>query len=135
MFGDLQCMFLHNAKTFAYNYPQKGNYDNIISRIENFSTLDSEDDMIKKNGGGSCYCIDSFLFSYYYFLRNPYSIETLYNVVNAGGDTDSNGSIVGGLLGLLNGSKIFPSHLLDNLQDRDKIEEVANKFFGVLGSN
>lgn len=68
-----------------------------------------------------------------FFLRNPFSIETLYDVVNAGGDTDSNGAMVGALLGALNGTRIFPQHLLDGLWQRERIIDTANRLCDVLG--
>lgn len=86
-------------------------------------------------GGGSAYVMDSLPFSYAFFLRKPNSIEALYDVVNAGGDTDTNGSIVGSLLGALNGTKIFPQHLIDGLWRKDEILKIANNFcdkFGII---
>jgi len=62
---------------------------------------------------GTCYVYNSLPFSYMFFLRNPNSIDSLYQVVSAGGDTDSNASMVGALLGALNGKDIFPSHLAE----------------------
>jgi ADP-ribosylglycohydrolase len=79
-------------------------------------------------GGADCYVLHSLPFTLAMFLRNPFSIETLYDTVNAGGDTDSNGSMVGALLGSLNGTKIFPQHLIDGLWQKDKILQVANDF-------
>ena len=83
-------------------------------------------------GEGTSYVYNSLPFSYAFFLRNPHSIETLYEVGNAGGDTDtnaSNASIVGGLLGALNGASIFPQHLIDGLWQKDRILATANKFY------
>lgn len=79
-------------------------------------------------GGGSCYAYDSLPFTYAWFLRNPTSIESLYNCVSGGGDTDTNGSMLGSLLGALNGEEIFPAHLVEGLDRREEIMEVADKF-------
>jgi ADP-ribosyl-[dinitrogen reductase] hydrolase len=78
-----------------------------------------------ENGRGYVYC--SLPFSYMFFLRNPRSIESLYEVVSAGGDTDTNGSMVAALLGALNGTGIFPAHLVDELEPRDELLDVANR--------
>lgn len=86
-------------------------------------------DIINNFGGGSSYVYNSLPFIYAFFLRNAASIETLYDVVNAGGDTDTNGSIVGGLLGALNGMCIFPKHLIDGLWQKDRILATADKFY------
>ncbi len=68
-----------------------------------------------------------------FFLRNPYSIETLYDVVYWSGDADSNGAMVGALLGALNGTRIFPQHLIDGLFQRERIVDTANRLCDVLG--
>lgn len=78
--------------------------------------------------GADCYVLHSLPFTLAMFLRNPFSIETLYDTVSAGGDTDSNGSMVAALLGALNSTKIFPAHLIDGLWQKEKILQVANDF-------
>lgn len=77
--------------------------------------------------GNSSYVYESLPFSYACFIRNPASVEALYETVNAGGDTDTNGSIVGALLGALNGTKIFPEHLINGLWQKEKILETADE--------
>ncbi len=91
--------------------------------------------IIDKFGQGTCYVYNSLPFSYAFFLRNPNSIETLYDVVSAGGDADTNGSIVGALLGARNGIEIFPQHLIDGLWRKDEVLKIANDFcdkFGII---
>ncbi len=78
--------------------------------------------------GGSFDVVDSLGFTYAMFFRNPTSIETLYDTVSAGGDTDTNGSMVGALLGAYNGASIFPEHLINGLVDKEKIFDVAERF-------
>jgi len=79
-------------------------------------------------GGATCFVYNSLPFTYAMFLKNPWSIETLYDTVNAGGDTDTNGSMVGALLGALNGMQIFPQHLIDSLWQKDVVISVAERF-------
>ena len=81
-------------------------------------------------GNGGCYIPDSLPFTYALFLRNPYSIETLFDVVSAGGNTDTNGSMCGELLGALNGMKIFAGHedLIEGLWRKDELIATANAF-------
>lgn len=88
----------------------------------------SEEDVYSICGKGSCYVYESLPFSYAWFIRNPNSIECLYDCVNAGGDTDTNGSMVGALLGALHGSSIFPKHLIDGLVEKEEVLEIADKF-------
>jgi ADP-ribosylglycohydrolase len=84
---------------------------------------------------GSCYIYDSLPFTYMFFVRNPLSIESLYDVVSAGGDTDSNGSMLAGLLGALHGSSIFPRNLVDGLKEFDVVFDVAERFCDKLNVN
>lgn len=112
--------------------------DDLIERLLNLKDIDfatiSSEKIINRFGAGSCYVFNSLPFSYAFFLRNPESIETLYDVGNAGGDTDTNASIVGGMLGALNGSSIFPAHLIEGLRQKDRILQTAEKFcerFGI----
>ncbi|RTK93158.1 MAG: hypothetical protein EKK64_10790 [Neisseriaceae bacterium] len=88
--------------------------------------------IIESFGKGSCYVYDSLPFSYAFFLNNPLSIESLYNCVSAGGDTDTNGSMVGALLGALNGEQIFPEHLLNGLVNKEEVLTLADQFYEKL---
>lgn len=81
----------------------------------------SDHEIIGAFGGGSCYVLDSLPFTYAFFLRNPGSIESLYEAVSAGGDTDSNGAMLGALLGALHGREIFPQELREGLVEKEKI--------------
>lgn len=107
--------------------------DRLSERFEQLGKLDfaslTPEKIIELFGGGTSYVYNSLPFSYAFFLRNPHSIETLYDVVNSGGDTDTNGSIVGGLLGTLNGISIFPQHLIDGLWQKERIQATADKFY------
>jgi len=85
-------------------------------------------DFIKLFGRGNCEVYNSLPFSYAFFLRDPHNINALYDVGNAGGDTDTNASIVGGLLGALNGASIFPEHLINGLAEKNYVLDVAERF-------
>jgi len=86
--------------------------------------------IVDEFGGGSCYVYNSLPFTYMFFLKNPNSIQSFYDVINAGGDTDTNASMLGALLGALNGMEIFPEKLVDSIPDeyRTKIENLSNRF-------
>lgn len=83
-------------------------------------------------GGGSCYVYNSLPFSYVYFMCGPTRVHTLYQLVNAGGDADTNASIVGAMIGALNGMEIFEhknhKHLLTGLACRDQLIALADEF-------
>lgn len=107
--------------------------DNILKNFELLARIGPEsmttEQIIKVFNGGTSYVYNSLPFSYAFFLRNPYSVQTLYEIASAGGDTDTNASIVGGLLGALNGASIFPQHLIDGLWQKDRILTTADKFY------
>lgn len=110
--------------------------DDLTARLETLREYDGDTGkMIADFGAGSCYCYHSVPFSLAHFLKNPTSIDCLYDVVSAGGDTDSNGSMVGALLGALNGESIFPSELVQGVVGIDKVMELADKFYDFLASS
>jgi len=104
-----------------------GKLEYISNNLQELRSLSSEK-LAQRFGDASCYVVNSLPFSFACFIRNPRSIEALYDAVNAGGDTDSNASMVGGLLGAFNGADIFPQHLIDGLWRKDEILQVANDF-------
>ncbi len=82
---------------------------------------------------GSSYVCHSLPFTYMFFVKNPHTIDSLYDCVSAGGDTDSNGSMLASLLGALHGTSIFPKHLVDELPQREAILDVADRFCDLPG--
>jgi ADP-ribosyl-[dinitrogen reductase] hydrolase len=107
--------------------------DNLTERLallENYEEYDTQR-MIEEFGRGSCYCYNSIPFSLMHFMQNPTSLDSLYDVITAGGDTDTNGSMVGALLGALNGQEFWPEHLVNGL-DQDtfcRLLDVADRFY------
>ncbi len=110
------------------NLPQNG--DDLSCRFrELFRAKEmSTAEIIARFGGGSSYVYDSLPFTYAFFLKNPNSIESLYEVVNAGGDTDSNGSMLAALLGALNGAEILPERLYAPILRLEELRQVAEQF-------
>lgn len=83
-------------------------------------------------GKGGCYVYESIPLVHAMFLTDPTSFECVIEAVNYGGDTDSNASMVGGLHGALVGDKNIPKNLIKGLEDKDRIIDVANKFWELL---
>ena len=52
----------------------------------------------------------------------------LGQAISAGGDTDTIGSMVGGLIGNLNGVGIWPEHLATNVQHYENLLIIAESF-------
>lgn len=76
---------------------------------------------------GGCYIYESLPFTYMFFVRNPNDVESLYDCVSAGGDTDSNGSMLASLLGALHGQSVFPESLVEGLDQKDLILDTADE--------
>jgi ADP-ribosylglycohydrolase len=106
--------------------------DKLSERIRKLSEMDwsSPTDIQISDlfGRGTSYICNSLPFSFAFFLRNPHSIETLYDVASAGGDTDTNASMVGALLGALHGESFFPENLIRELWKVGEILDIAERF-------
>ncbi len=102
----------------------------ISSKLKLIPQIKSVDEAIEKLGTG-CYVPESLPFSLYMFQRDPFDFEkTLVETVNAGGDTDSNGSIVGALLGALNGYKKIPERW-KSVEGHDLLLGIADRLYGI----
>lgn len=121
-FGDL-------PKTNA-DYPEIADNLNFILPLVKDSSAISVQELVEKFKNGDSQVINSLPFSYAFFLKNPYSIETLYNVAWMGGDADTNAKIVGEMLGALNGLKFFEDqpHLINGLKNYNQLINVADAF-------
>jgi len=110
---------------------------NILSRIwrlPNYRAY-NQGRIIEEFGGGSVAVYDSLPFSLMYFVQNPFTIDCVYDVLMAGGDTDSTGSMVASLLGALHGEKAFQHdpHLIAGLDQKEYILDVADRFCDAIG--
>lgn len=96
----------------------------------------SQTDIIQNFGNGSCYVYESLPFSYAWFVKNPHSFQILQQVVEAGGDTDTNASIVGEMLGALHGFEALKTHLpwaIEGLVGINDLLSITDKFCDTLG--
>lgn len=100
----------------------------LLPLYENPKLLYDDEHLVKEYGGGSCYVYNSLPFSYAFFIRGPFKIQSMIDAAYAGGDTDTNASFVGGLLGALGGEEVFPAHLKDNLDRKGDILKLADLY-------
>jgi|19_taG_2_1085344.scaffolds.fasta_scaffold00349_2 ADP-ribosylglycohydrolase len=119
------------AKSRLSDYDATSNDDNFMEHLkilDNHSSYNFE--RIVANLEGGCYACHSLPFTYMFFLNNNSNIEVLYDVVSAGGDTDSNGSMIAAMLGAKHGMDIFPDHLVDGLnqEKKERVLDVADRF-------
>lgn len=105
---------------------------NLAQRAGSDNDRMSDEEIISEFGGGQAYLYDCLPFIYAFFLRNPHSVESLYDVVSAGGDTDTNGSILASMLGALNGDWVFPARLIDGLWNKDEVLARIDRFRGAV---
>tara|TARA_Y100000034_G_C6855097_1_gene388484 strand:- start:194 stop:1243 length:1050 start_codon:yes stop_codon:yes gene_type:complete len=99
-----------------------------VKKLTFFKMMDREEAHVVF-GNGNFFVFNSLPFSHYFFLQNPNSFASVEHVVNAGGDTDTNGSQVGALVGALNGEGVFPEKLVAQVEDIEKILDVADEFY------
>jgi ADP-ribosyl-[dinitrogen reductase] hydrolase len=127
-----------NASALGKNYFSDTLKDDITSRLRLLDEVHdlaeewTPKDFIRDFGAGSYYVYDSLPFTYAFFVKDPFNIETLYECASAGGDTDSNASMLGGLMGALHGASFFPKHLIEGLQKKDEIIKIADTFSQVF---
>lgn len=105
-----------NARNL-FDPPLNKTEDNILEKLRNTQEP-------RENG---CYVYDSLPFVHYHFVQNP-TFEGMLNVVNAGGDTDTNASMFGALLGALKGIDVFPQELIKQVQNYSEINSLINDF-------
>lgn len=89
-------------------------------------------------GKGSCYLFDSLPFTYSFFLHpTDDPLDVLDELINAGGDTDTNGSMLGEMLGAMYGIELFEapenSWTVEGLQGYDEIVATTKLFCDKLG--
>jgi ADP-ribosylglycohydrolase len=72
------------------------------------------------------YVLESVGSAFYAFLKTPRDFrESVVNAVNAGGDTDTVGSLAGAISGAFNGVHGIPRRWLNGLEARAHIEELG----------
>ena len=123
-------LFLEEIVNHAYRngFVENAKLDPPLNRTKDNLRMRSNllyDVKLFENGG--CYVYESLPFTYAYFLQDQ-TINGLYNVVNAGGDTDTNGSMLASMIGALHGLSIFPEELLDGIQEKDVLSQLIEEF-------
>jgi ADP-ribosylglycohydrolase len=105
-----------------------------IEKLYDWKNLTPEK-IVEEFGAGGCYIMWSVPFTLAFWMRNPASIETVYDLASAGGDTDSNCSMGAGLVGAVAGEGVFPQHLLEGLTVRGEMIDLADRFCDRFGIN
>lgn len=82
---------------------------------------------IAKRYKGGGYVYQSFPFALAFFCLGNHDVSCIYDCVGSGGDTDTNASMVGAMVGALHGSS-YPASLLTELKNFDEVA-VTSQFF------
>ena len=109
------------------NYPKK--YPNIceLDEFKHFQDIingdikDLTEDDIKSTG----YVVDTLKASIWCILKNDNYRNTVLAAVNLGDDTDTTGAVTGGLAGLLYGYENIPKEWINELVNKESIEDIA----------
>ncbi|RLE73003.1 MAG: hypothetical protein DRJ37_01470 [Thermoprotei archaeon] len=72
---------------------------------------------------------DSMPLALYLFLKNNGFENTIIDAIRCGGDTDSIAAMAGALAGAYYGYESIPRRLVEKLEDKDKILELARKLW------
>ena len=135
---DSDHFYVGNLPPTAENYPQIADKLDFISCMAEDKKIPTKD-LISYYENGDSQVINSLPFSYAFFLKNPYSVESIFNVVWMGGDADTNAKIVGEMIGALHGVDIFLTkeniHLVDGLDEAQNIIQLADDFCDCFGVN
>jgi ADP-ribosylglycohydrolase len=82
----------------------------------------------KENVYSSGYIVHTLEAALWCFLNHSSSKEILLSAVNLGLDTDTTGTVAGGLAGLTYGLKDIPSEWIDALAQKKNIDSLINQF-------
>ncbi len=102
-----------------------------------YSEIEGEDAL--KNLGQGWYADETFALAYFCTLRYPDDYKkAVQTAVNITGDSDSVGSVAGGILGTRLGIEAVPVSWIEALKNREELEEMVGplleKYFQVSGS-
>lgn len=81
-------------------------------------------------GPSAGYVVHCVEISLWFAHHEPNLERGLIWLVNAGGDTDTNAAVAGGLMGARDGEAAIPARWIDALPDPDRIRELARRLVG-----
>lgn len=88
----------------------------------------SRDEVIE-NLGNSVEAFNSVPAAIYSYLREQYPVETIEYAISLGGDTDTIACMAGAIAGVHKGAETIPLDLLERLENRERIERLAEKLW------
>ena len=97
-------------------------------RILSFELLTLEEQEIRSSG----YIVDTLEAAFWCFLKNESTSTTLLSAVNLGLDTDTTGTVAGGLAGVQYGLDDIPENWLNSLARKEEIDQLVNQFTSTI---
>ncbi|HCC23875.1 TPA: hypothetical protein DF272_06905 [Candidatus Falkowbacteria bacterium] len=92
--------------------------------------LAAELNVLRDRIGTSCFCLESVPFSIAIYLRHPYDFRAgVLEAVNAGGDTDSNASMAGAMIGANVGLDGIPAEWLNFRPEFQEALELGEQLY------
>ena len=86
--------------------------------------------------GTSGYVVETVASALYCFLRTPGNfMTTVASAVKGGGDTDTIAAIAGAISGAYNGVASMPQHLVEQVEDSMKLQELGQDIYRLIGSH
>ncbi len=116
------------ALDFYNRYPEFKNELCQYIRILSFELVSLEEHEIRSSG----YIVDTLEAALWCFLKNDSTSTTLLSAVKLGLDTDTTGTIAGGLAGIIYGLDDIPETWIDSLARRQEIEQLLRQFTSVI---
>lgn len=118
--------------------PRKGKVkcdeEPLVNQFTKILSMELLDDPIKLREviGTGCFCVESVPFAIATALRHPQDFHSgILEAVNAGGDTDTNASMVGAIIGANVGVEGIPKEWIDAAPACQEAIELANQLYEV----
>lgn len=108
------------------------NYLVTITEQDVITTIESVPNAELATLSTSGYVLDTLKIGMWAYKNFDDFEDALITVVNLGGDTDTNGAVVGALFGARNGMAGIPARWLNKLDQRERIEKVAEDLFNTF---
>jgi len=112
-------------------YEVPSNDNNVSAKLEKIHTEGwwRDEHVLREECGTACVCWESVPFSIATFLRHPHDFSLVVKeAIEAGGDTDSNASMAGGLVGAHLGMEAIPKSMLQLPFEAEPVIALADEF-------
>ncbi|MEW6615134.1 MAG: ADP-ribosylglycohydrolase family protein [Thermodesulfobacteriota bacterium] len=120
-----------NMKDVVLKYYSKPPYS---IELTNFARILESDifELPEKSIKSSGYVVDTLEASLWCFLNNNSYTDTVLTAVNLGGDTDTTGTVAGGLAGIYYGYENIPKNWIDVVVRKNDIMELGERLYGKI---